>query len=114
AVVRVRTGPGRGPAVGAVRVVARSGDTVLVEGEPAADPARMVRAAERVESQLPARYAHLTGTAAMWADFNHANKKAMLRSELLSWPLTLALLALAFGSPAPARLPLLLPIPQLP
>jgi RND superfamily putative drug exporter len=46
----------------------------------------------------------------MWSDFNEANKEAMLRSELLSWPVTLVILVLAFGSLVAAGLPLLLTI----
>ena len=46
----------------------------------------------------------------MWSDFNTANRKAMMRSELFSWPVTLAILVLAFGSLAAAGLPLLLTI----
>ena len=42
----------------------------------------------------------------MWSDFNRANKAAMMKSEALSWPLTLALLVLAFGTLAAAGLPL--------
>jgi putative drug exporter of the RND superfamily len=46
----------------------------------------------------------------MWSDFNEANKEAMLKSELLSWPVTLAILVLAFGSLVAAGLPLMLTI----
>jgi putative drug exporter of the RND superfamily len=55
----------------------------------------------------------LTGAAGMWSDFNHANKSAMLKSELISWPVTLAILVLAFGSLAAAGLPLMLTIAGL-
>ena len=54
----------------------------------------MVEAAGRLEGRL-ARLSgagvsvRLTGPAAMWSDFNAANKAAMLKSEVLSWPLTL-------------------------
>ena len=44
----------------------------------------------------------------MWSDFNAANKAAMLKSEMLSWPLTLVLLVFAFGTLVAAGLPLLL------
>ena len=44
----------------------------------------------------------------MWSDFNAANKTAMLKSEMLSWPLTLVLLVFAFGTLVAAGLPLLL------
>ena len=46
----------------------------------------------------------------MWSDFNEANRDAMLRSELISWPVTLAILVLAFGSLVAAGLPLMLTI----
>ena len=46
----------------------------------------------------------------MWSDFNEANKEAMLKSELFSWPVTLAILVLAFGSLVAAGLPLMLTI----
>ena len=53
---------------------------------------------------------HLTGASAMWSDFNTANRSAMMRSELYSWPVTLAILALAFGALVAAGLPLMLTI----
>ena len=46
----------------------------------------------------------------MWSDFNEANREAMLRSELISWPVTMAILVLAFGSLVAAGLPLMLTI----
>ena len=46
----------------------------------------------------------------MWSEFNERNKAAMLRSEVMSWPITLAVLAVAFGSLAAAGIPLLLAI----
>ena len=42
------------------------------------------------------------------ANFNSANRSAMRRSELLSWPVTLTILAVAFGSLVAAGLPLML------
>ena len=52
----------------------------------------------------------LTGASGMWSDFNEANKEAMLKSELISWPVTLAILVVAFGSLVAAGLPLMLTI----
>ena len=52
----------------------------------------------------------LTGASGMWSDFNEANRSAMMKSELLSWPVTLAILMLAFGSLVAAGLPLMLTI----
>ena len=82
-------------------------------GSPARRRARWSRrpAASRDASpgsRGPASTVRLTGPAAMWSDFNHANKAAMMRSEALSWPLTLVLLVLAFGTLVAAGLPLLL------
>ena len=53
---------------------------------------------------------NLTGASGMWSDFNTANRDAMMRSELISWPVTLAILVLAFGALVAAGLPLLLTI----
>ena len=50
----------------------------------------------------------LTGDSALWANFNTANRSAMLRSEMLSWPVTIIILVIAFGSLMAAGLPLLL------
>src|SRR4051812_32784967 len=55
----------------------------------------------------------LTGAPGMWSDFNEANKSAMMKSELISWPVTLAILVLAFGSLVAAGLPLMLTIAGL-
>ena len=46
----------------------------------------------------------------MWSDFNEANRSAMMKSELISWPVTLVILMLAFGSLVAAGLPLMLTI----
>ena len=51
---------------------------------------------------------NLTGAAGMWSDFNAANRNAMLKSEVISWPVTLGILLLAFGSLVAAGLPLML------
>ena len=51
---------------------------------------------------------HLTGASGMWSDFNTANRNAMMKSEVISWPVTLAILLLAFGSLVAAGLPLML------
>jgi putative drug exporter of the RND superfamily len=89
------------------------GRTGIVEGLTARSPEGMVRAAEDIEGPLadaaaPGTTVRLTGPAAMWADFNTNNKQAMMKSEALSWPLTLVLLVIAFGTLVAAGLPLLL------
>ncbi|HEY7729276.1 MAG TPA: MMPL family transporter [Gaiellaceae bacterium] len=92
---------------------APDGRTGIIEGLAARGPTGMVDAAESLEKPLAAAAApgatvRLTGQAAMWADFNTNNKQAMLRSEALSWPLTMVLLVVAFGTLVAAGLPLLL------
>ena len=54
-----------------------------------------------------------TGSSLLWSDFNEANLDAMLKSELMSWPVTLAILVLAFGALVAAGLPLLLTLAGL-
>jgi putative drug exporter of the RND superfamily len=101
--------PRRGVSISPDRHVA------VVSGGAAADTADMVRAAGRVEKRLegvaPAGIqVALTGSSALWSQFNDENKAAMLRSEITSWPVTLAVLLVAFGSVAAAGIPLLLSI----
>ena len=95
--------------------ISRDGHTALIQAGAAADPNAMVRAADRLKADLAAAASpgvdvNLTGAPGMWSDFNQSNKEAMLRSELISWPVTLAILVLAFGSLAAAGLPLMLTI----
>jgi RND superfamily putative drug exporter len=112
------------PAVGAVipphpgASISADGLTAIVIGTAARGPNEMVAAADRLRPEIvaaagPGTQANLTGAAAMWADFNEANRKAMLKSELISWPVTLAILVLAFGSLIAAGLPLMLTITGL-
>ena len=73
----------------------------------------MVQAADSVQPKLAALSTSgvtvtLTGDSALWANFNTANRSAMLRSEMLSWPVTIVILVIAFGSLVAAGLPLLL------
>ena len=95
--------------------VSKDGRTVILSGGAAAGPTEMVRAADDLKGKLAAlsddqTSVSLTGAPGMWSDFNEANKSAMLKSEVISWPVTLAILLLAFGSLVAAGLPLLLTI----
>jgi RND superfamily putative drug exporter len=95
--------------------ISRDGHTALIRASAAKDPNGMVAAAEGLKADLaaaagPGMEVNLTGAAGMWSDFNEANREAMLKSELLSWPVTLAILVLAFGSLVAAGLPLMLTI----
>jgi len=93
--------------------ISRDGHTALIVAGARKDPTAMVAAADTLKGKLQ-RLASgdvsvsLTGASGMWSDFNAANRSAMMKSELYSWPVTLAILVLAFGSLVAAGLPLLL------
>jgi putative drug exporter of the RND superfamily len=93
--------------------ISRDGHTAIVQAGAARDPNRMVAAADGLKRTLHglssgAMRVDLTGAAGMWSDFNAANRSAMLKSEVISWPVTLAIMLLAFGSLVAAGLPLML------
>ena len=93
--------------------LSRDGHTGVVTAGAAADPNAMVTAAGSLAGPLqhlsrPGISVTLTGDSALWANFNDANRSAMLRSEMLSWPVTIAILVIVFGSLVAAGLPLLL------
>jgi RND superfamily putative drug exporter len=93
--------------------ISRDGHTAVVQSGAAKSSNAMVRAADRLKGKLAALSSggvqvHLTGAAGMWSDFNAANRSAMLKSEVISWPVTLGILLLAFGSLVAAGLPLML------
>jgi putative drug exporter of the RND superfamily len=95
--------------------ISPDGHTAVVTAGADADPTAMVAAADALKSKLraagtPSVDVSLTGSPGMWSDFNTANKAAMMKSELLSWPVTMAIIVLAFGSLVAAGLPLLLTI----
>ena len=95
--------------------ISDDGRTAIVQAGAADDPNDMVAAAGKLKRDVAELggdgvQVSLTGAAGMWSDFNEANKEAMLKSELISWPVTLAILVLAFGSLVAAGLPLLLTI----
>ncbi len=97
------------------QTISEDGRTAIVMGGAADNATGMVRAADRLKEPLAGDAAagvtvNLTGASGMWSDFNEANRSAMLKSELLSWPVTLAILILAFGALVAAGLPLLLTI----
>jgi RND superfamily putative drug exporter len=98
--------------------VSPDGHTAVIQAGAAYGTNGMVKAAEALQGDLakaaaPGVEVNLTGSSAMWADFNAANKSAMMKSELMSWPVTLGILVLAFGSLVAAGLPLLLTIAGL-
>ena len=97
------------------RTVSEDGRYGVIAAGAAADTHDMVRAADDLKQQIRDLSGDgvtlaLTGSSVLWSDFNTANRDAMMRSELISWPVTLAILVLAFGSLVAAGLPLMLTI----
>lgn len=95
--------------------ISADGHTAIVVAGARGDPTTMVAAAGDLKPKLAAIATtdvsvSLTGASGMWSDFNEANRSAMLKSELYSWPVTLVILTLAFGSLVAAGLPLMLTI----
>lgn len=93
--------------------ISADGKAGLVIGGSAVGTNEMVKAAASLSTPLsdlstPEVSVTLTGASALWANFNSANRSAMLKSEMLSWPVTLVILVFAFGSLVAAGLPLLL------
>jgi putative drug exporter of the RND superfamily len=87
----------------------------LIAAGAAADTNEMVRAADDLKQEIRDLSGDgvtlaMTGSSVLWSDFNEANREAMMKSELISWPVTLAILVLAFGSLVAAGLPLMLTI----
>lgn len=98
--------------------LSRDGRVAVIQGGSKADSTAMVRAADDLKGPVRALSSGgvtvaLTGSSALWSDFNKANLSAMLRSEVLSWPVTLGIMVLAFGSLIAAGLPLMLTIAGL-
>ncbi len=95
--------------------ISEDGHTAIVSAGANGSTTVMVAAAEALKGDLKKAGAEgvqvsLTGASGMWSDFNEANRSAMMKSELLSWPVTLIILMLAFGSLVAAGLPLMLTI----
>jgi RND superfamily putative drug exporter len=65
--------------------------TAIVTAGAGGDPTAMVAAADSLKGKLRAlgtggTTVSLTGASGMWSDFNTANRTAMMKSELFSWP----------------------------
>jgi RND superfamily putative drug exporter len=128
----VTTGPGKAAVADAVRLleqdprvsevvpprpgtsISRDGRTALIQaGAATENTSEMVRAADDLKEPLRELGSAdvtvaLTGSSGLWSDFNAANLEAMMKSELISWPVTMVILVLAFGSLVAAGLPLML------
>ncbi len=98
--------------------LSQDGSTAIVLGGAGADTNEMVRAATDLKEPLQdlstdSVQVNPTGSSLLWSDFNEANLEAMLTSEMLSWPVTMAILVLAFGALVAAGLPLTLTLAGL-
>ncbi|XAY03916.1 hypothetical protein DSM112329_00742 [Paraconexibacter sp. AEG42_29] len=95
------------------RLISPDGRTVIVSSGAGASPKEMIRAADRLLQKIPAASgaaypAYVAGLSSQWADFNRDNRDATLHSEKYALPITLLVLAIAFGSLAAGGLPLLI------
>ncbi len=98
--------------------LSQDGSTAIVLAGAGADTNEMVRVATDLKGDLQdlsvdGIQVNPTGSSLLWSDFNEANLEAMLKSELFSWPVTMAILVLAFGALVAAGLPLLLTLAGL-
>lgn len=98
--------------------ISEDGTTAVLLAGAAADPNEMVRVADDLKAPLQELATdgvkvNPTGASLLWSDFNEANLSAMLKSEMVSWPVTLAILVLAFGALVAAGLPLILTLAGL-
>jgi RND superfamily putative drug exporter len=95
------------------RLISPDGRTGIVSSGAGASPKEMIRAADRLRQKIPAASgaaypAYVAGLSSQWADFNRDNRDATLHSEKYALPITLLVLAIAFGSLAAGGLPLLI------
>jgi putative drug exporter of the RND superfamily len=93
--------------------ISRDGRTVIIQAGAKANANDMVRAADDLVKPITGLATknvsvELTGSSALWANFNKVNHAAMIKSEVLSWPVTMIVLVIAFGSLVAAGLPLML------
>jgi putative drug exporter of the RND superfamily len=95
------------------KTLSRDGQTAIIQAGGKADPNAMVRAADALAKPITGLTTgsisvDLTGSSALWSNFNKVNHSAMIKSEVLSWPVTMIVLVIAFGSLVAAGLPLML------
>ncbi|HEY7226305.1 MAG TPA: MMPL family transporter [Micromonosporaceae bacterium] len=98
--------------------ISRDGRVGVIQAGAAVDANEMVRAAEDLLQPLRGLSTEhvtveVTGASEVWAVFNRVNYDAMMHSEMLSWPVTILVLLLAFGSLVAAGLPLMLTLAGL-
>lgn len=98
--------------------LSEDGRTAVVIAGAGTDTNEMVKVATDLKGKLEGLstdgvQVNPTGSSLLWSDFNEANLEAMMTSEMVSWPVTLAILVLAFGALVAAGLPLILTLAGL-
>lgn len=98
--------------------LSQDGRTAVILAGAGVDTNEMVRVADDLKEELSALSGdgvevNPTGASLLWSDFNEANLEAMLKSEMMSWPVTMAILVIAFGALVAAGLPLILTLAGL-
>ena len=98
--------------------ISQDGSTAIILAGAGTDTNEMVRVATELKGDLQdlsveGIQVNPTGSSLLWSDFNEANLEAMLKSEMVSWPVTMAILVLAFGALVAAGLPLILTLAGL-
>ncbi|MFY2786760.1 MMPL family transporter [Rhodococcus sp. MALMAid1271] len=98
--------------------ISPDGRTGIIIGGANGTTDEMVKAVDDLKGELTGASTdsievYPTGASALWSDFNKANHDAMIKAEIISWPVTLAIMVLAFGSLVAAGLPLLLTLAGL-
>ncbi len=98
--------------------LSQDGRTAVVLAGAGVDTNEMVRVANDLKEELAdlgsdSVQVNPTGASLLWSDFNEANLSAMMKSELMSWPVTMGILVLAFGALVAAGLPLTLTLAGL-
>ncbi|UGT67929.1 MMPL family transporter [Nocardia gipuzkoensis] len=93
--------------------ISPDGHTGILIAGATADTDEMVAAVDDRKAELTGLSGdgvevYPTGSSALWSDFNEANHDAMMKAEMFSWPVTLGIMVIAFGSLVAAGLPLLL------
>ena len=93
--------------------ISRDGRTEVIVAGATAGTNDMVKVADALATPVgklstSGISATLTGHSALWSNFNNSNRSVMMRSEMLSWPVTMMSLLITFGGLVAAGLPLLL------
>lgn len=98
--------------------LSQDGRTAIVLAGAGVDTNEMVKVATGLKGELQGLSTGTVqvdpaGSSLLWSDFNEANLQAMMKSEMTTWPVTLAILVLAFGALVAAGLPLILTLAGL-